>query len=101
MISGIDLISRERWEQLTKHNRTVIKDVAENSKPTGPFNMLPLMIGVANCARIVGGLPWPEDWNKDVCEKINNKTYKERLIIAGALIAAEIDRIQFLEEEYD
>jgi hypothetical protein len=28
-----------------------------------------------------------------------SKSYKERLIIAGALIAAEIDRLQYLENE--
>jgi hypothetical protein len=30
---------------------------------------------------------------------MRHKPYKERLIIAGALLAAEIDRVQYLEEQ--
>lgn len=30
---------------------------------------------------------------------MHGKPYKERLITAAALLAAEIDRIQFIEEE--
>lgn len=36
---------------------------------------------------------YPDGWDHDVCIKIISKSYKNRLIIAGALLAAEIDRI--------
>ena len=36
----------------------------------------------------------PIEWDWKVWDYMINKSYKERLIIAGALIAAEIDRIQ-------
>ncbi len=40
----------------------------------------------------------PEGWNKELHNKMMNKPYKDRLIIAGALIAAEIDRINRKKE---
>jgi hypothetical protein len=39
----------------------------------------------------------PEYWNRDRVEHMRKKTMFEKLIIAGALIAAEIDRIQLIE----
>lgn len=35
----------------------------------------------------------PEGWSLEYWESMCNKTHEERLIIAGALIAAELDRI--------
>lgn len=37
---------------------------------------------------------YPENWDKAIFDKMISKPWKQRLIIAGALIAAEIDRIQ-------
>ena len=37
------------------------------------------------------------NWDEDLWQKMCNKSYKDRLIIAGALIAAEIDRLQSIE----
>lgn len=36
---------------------------------------------------------WPQDWDEKFAEKIARKSYKERLVVAGAFIAAEIDRL--------
>ena len=41
----------------------------------------------------------PEGWDKYRWRYMIQKPYKERLIIAGALIAAEIDRIQRLNKQ--
>ena len=41
----------------------------------------------------------PNGWNIDLYKKMREKPYKERLIIAGALIAAELDRLNFLEDD--
>lgn len=38
---------------------------------------------------------WDEKWFRNLCDR----THKERFIIAGALIAAEIDRITELEKQ--
>jgi hypothetical protein len=41
-------------------------------------------------------------WDKKRLEHMRSKPYKERLIIAGAFIAAEIDRVQFMDaQEFD
>ncbi len=87
-MTGIELIAKERQEQIEKHGRTIIKDVAENSRPTGYYKMLPLLVAATNCLGTVSGLPWPDYWDKAVCEKIELKSRKDQLIIAGALIAA-------------
>jgi len=92
MKTGIELIAQERKEQIEKHGRTIEKDVIDNSR-------LQLSDAASKlCADDAGGY-WgtstlPIGWNQEVWDKMTNKPYRERLIIAGALIAAEIDRIQ-------
>jgi len=92
MKSGVELIAIERQEQIEKHDRTIESDVLEN-----------LDYQLADAARLI---MWPRivyekprGWNQRIWQKMVEKAYKERLIIAGALIAAEIDRLQFLEME--
>jgi len=97
MKSGIELIATEREEQIIKHGYTVMQDVANNSLPTGPFKMLPLKIAVGNLIGVIGGVPYPENWSEEIIEKMKSKTEIEKLIIAGALIAAEIDRLNTIK----
>ncbi len=41
-------------------------------------------------------MDFPESWRQNVVtHKMAGKNYKERLVIAAALLAAEIDRLQF------
>ncbi len=91
MKSGIELITQEREEQLGKHGRDVRSDVYYNSVSEDGY--LPLVCGAIyltddNFKRT------PSHWNKEILNKMRGKDYKERLIIAAALIAAEIDRLQ-------
>ncbi len=99
MKTGIGLITKERIEQIEKHNRSIVKDVELN-------NDKQLSIG----AEALISKDWsygfdnendfnlcPDGWDYEVWMKMYNKPYKERLVIAGALIAAEIDRIQATE----
>lgn len=90
-MTGIELIAKERQEQIEKHGRRIIDDVAYNSRGE-------LVLAATILLKQVGGIPWPKNWDKGICDRMFNKPQKERLIIAGALIAAEIDRIQKLEE---
>lgn len=95
MKTGIELIAQERKEQIDKHGRTVERDVAINSnhqlvkavismlESNGPRGM------ERNC---------PKGWDSVLWKKIVGKPYQERLIIAGALIAAEIDRLNAVVE---
>lgn len=86
MKSGIELIAQE---QITKHHRSLEFDSVHN--PSGALTM-------GACALISDGGhgyygAFPSHWSDDVCRKMINKPYLERLIIAGALIADEIDRL--------
>lgn len=94
MKTGIELIAQERKEQIEKHGRTVLQDVNFNKhhqlingaialiESNGPRGM------ERNC---------PKNWDFSIWKKMVGKPYKERLIIAGALIAAEIDRLNYGE----
>jgi len=96
MKTGIELIAEERQEQIEKHRRTIEQDVKENSH--------------YQLSTAAGMLCWvdeedfgddsngfcPVGWDSDIWNHMIGKSYKERLIIAGALIAAEIDRLQRL-----
>jgi len=88
-MTGIELIFKEREEQLTKHNRSVENDVIENGDQE-------LIMGVKALLND-DGLLFPNKWDITICNKMINKTYVEKLVIAGALIAAEIDRIQYIK----
>jgi hypothetical protein len=93
METGIELIAKERQEQIEKHRRTLQLDALNNSE-------MQLSDAAAKlCVDDAGGY-WktelcPNGWDQDVWDKMTNKSYKERLIIAGALIAAEIDRLSY------
>jgi len=91
MKTGGELIATERQEQILKHNRTVLKDTEVNDN--GELIMAAkAMLNQKEDFITVGD--FPASWDKYACEKMAAKRYKERLVIAGALIAAEIDRIQ-------
>lgn len=96
MKTGIELIAIERLEHFVKHGRTVETDHIENnhyqlSEAAGLLCHLdPEEFGddITACC--------PTGWDEAQWEKMMSKSYKDRLIIAGSLIAAEIDRIQSL-----
>lgn len=88
--TGIELIAEERREQIEKHGRTIDQDVQLNYD--GQLRQA--------AASLMGQRQTnedPEGWNTAIWVKMLKKPIKERLIIAGALIAAEIDRLQNLE----
>lgn len=90
MKSGIELIAEERQEQIEKHGRTLLKDISQNNNGQ-------LIDGAIVLTKKIVGLPFPKEWDYAICDKMYQKPLKERLIIAGALIAAEIDRLQAIE----
>ncbi len=93
MKTGIELIAIERHEQIEKHGRTIEADVKQNYEgELSYFAGLLCHINANESDTVMDFIP--PKWNKYLCKKMINKPYKERLIIAGALIAAEIDRIQ-------
>ena len=96
-MNGIELIAKERQEQLEKHGISVKNDAQFNSLMQ--FNGLP-PISIAVLGIIDDSFQHvPAHWDRVLLDKMRHKPYKERLIIAGALLAAEIDRVQYVDEQ--
>ncbi len=90
-MTGIELIAIERKEQIEKHNRSIQWD--EHVNPDGQLSRAASLL-CAEDRHTMEPEEWlPEGWDMDIWVKMWNKPHKERLIIAGALIAAEIDRL--------
>lgn len=83
--SGIELIAQEREEQFSKHKRTISQDAIDNS--IGELKHA----AVGLCTGLIEDMP--SEWGLENCKKMLAKSEIERLTIAGALIAAEIDRL--------
>jgi hypothetical protein len=80
--TGVELIANERREQIEKHSLEWDKFYNDQGQLIDAVDIL-----------IGGNGPTPVGWDVDSFRKMIGKPYKDRLIIAGALIAAEIDRI--------
>ena len=95
-MTGIELIAKERQEQIDKHGRTIEIDVLENWD---------FQLSTAACALCYEAIEEidmrndpPTNWDLELWQAMHDKPYNERLVIAGALIAAEIDRVNRLEK---
>jgi len=83
--TGIELIAQERQEQIEKHGWSLDRDqdYADGQlKQAALYCLAPHIFG------------WPNGWIIRFKDKVDNKTKIEQLTVAGALIAAEIDRLQ-------
>lgn len=88
MKTGIELISQEREEQINKHNRSIEKDVDWNYNKELSEAAWKLLSPDYEKS--------PERWGDgSTFNKMQDKSYYDRLIIAGALIAAELDRLSY------
>lgn len=83
--TGVELIAKERAEQIYKHKITVEDDCEHNQNEQ-------LAAGAA-AILTDGDSRWPLSWDTDRCARMLEKNYQGRLITAGALIAAELDRL--------
>lgn len=89
---GVQLIEKERREQLIKHNRTVADDVAQNAD--GQLSVAAGILAQKDILEEFTDNFIPTGWDETIWRKMLEKPYFDRLIIAGALIAAELDRLQ-------
>ncbi len=89
MKTGIELIAAERQEQIEKHGITTLSDSVINDN----YELRRGAIALLENDKSV----FSKFWNPTKCNKMIEKDYRERLIIAGALIAAEIDRINLIK----
>lgn len=92
MKTGIELIAEERRQQIENHYYTVETDVENNSKGQ-------LIEAAWKTITGVGFSTPPENWDEKIFKRIIKKPVKERLIIAAAWIAAELDRLNYIEQE--
>lgn len=83
-MTGAQRIAKERDEQITKHGYTKEKDQAHLS-----FEL----VSAAEAIIATDHRLWPHFWNINVYHKIQMKPRAEQLQIAGAFLAAEIDRL--------
>jgi len=94
LTSGVSLIAMERVEQIHKHHRTVRYDKGFNHE--GQLSYAAALLIAPNpfaFAREGNNYCCPSGWDRTLWLKMLGKSYRDRLIIAGALLAAEIDRI--------
>lgn len=95
--TGIELIAKEREEQINKHGRTIESDV-EINKGWQLSTVASVLVNQSFRSNRQRLTLMPENWDDLICLKMIQKPYKERLIIAGALIAAELDRLTSIED---
>lgn len=95
MKTGIELIAIERQEQIEKHGRSIEYDQANNTNAELSFAaaLLTCPRPFTHGCQEENDYGCPKGWDKELWFKMITKSYFDRLIIAGALIAAEIDRI--------
>ena len=91
-MTGIELITQERDEQITKHQKTKEHDLLKNGLAQLQAGAMGLLAGYNYD---MDKMPeTPRGWDEAMWNKALNKSTVERLKIAGALLAAEIDRLQ-------
>lgn len=90
-VEGVDKIARERAEQFIKHRRSVKDDVFHN--PNGELVVAARALMKDNPVEH----DFPESWGVAACRKMMLKPLTERYVIAGALLAAEIDRRRYIQ----
>lgn len=98
MKTGIELIAIERQEQIEKHGRTIEQDVELNSGFEKPLTKAASALTVEYGNALAAEAMKPRGWDDKIWQKMMGKSYKDRLVIAGALIAAEIDRMNMIEK---
>lgn len=81
-MTGVELIAKERQEQIEKHKWNDTDYISGELVQAALFCMKPTVY------------VWPKGWSKYFKQKIEDKCALDQLVIAGAFIAAEIDRIQ-------
>lgn len=89
--TGVQLIAEERQEQIEKHGYYISTDAQ--------FHREGELIKAALFAINPWQFEWPFHWNKQGRDKVLGKSKIDRLKVAGAFIAAEIDIEQYRQNE--
>ena len=90
-MTGIEMITKELDEMRNKHGFDVDYDMENNSAFQLRDGATYLLTGQE--------YDFPLTWGREWKEKFDRKVDKEKLAIAAALIAAEIDRLNQKDED--
>lgn len=93
-MTGIELIAKERQEQIEKHGRTVEKDVQYNEDGQLIDAILLLILSLNSDNHVALKEP-PKHWDEPIWHHMLQKTEHDKLILMGAFAAAEIDRLNY------
>lgn len=95
MKSGLDLIKEEREKQITKHGFTG----EHHANHPEWYNENQLIYAAATLSmKEINSCLVPKNWDANWFINLIKRPYKERLFIAGALIASELDRLNQLDK---
>lgn len=95
MKTGIQAFSEERQKQIDKYGFTG-KHHAEHPEWYSENQLVLAAKWLQN--KEIKAVWFPDNWDQQWFSRLCIKPYKERLIIAGALLAAEYDRLEALDE---
>lgn len=85
-MTGIELIAKERQEQIEKHGYDADNDAYYSNGE---------LLQAAKYCLESNLFSWPKSWDLRAKDKIDNKTDAERLVVGAAFISAELDRMNF------
>lgn len=85
LFTGDELISQERTDQVFKHNYPILYDISHN----GNNELIMMAEALINHKYSMS----PDNWDRGKVDKMMAKTLIQRYVLAGSLIAAEIDRL--------
>lgn len=97
MTYGVSLIAAERDTQIKVYHYTG-KNQALNVLSYGDGQLLDVAKALTDNTNARFNVK-PANWDIEWLTNIMNKPYTERLAIAGSLIAAELDRLKYLEDK--
>lgn len=95
MKRGVELIAEERQEQINKHGYGLKHDLNTNQEGQ-------LLMAAVFCITREATM-WPAGWSTEYRDELYEKPLEQRIRIAGALLAAELDRrndIEVNESDY-
>lgn len=105
MKTGIELILKERQEQINKHGWSLDHDASYSDGQLVEAALFCYEQARIKLGRIHhGNRQWPDGWIKSFEEKIINKPVIEQLTVCGAFYIAEYDRTHsyvFLQSAFE
>lgn len=84
--TGVELIAQERQKHQEK-GYTIENDVVRNNA----FQLRDYAVSLIRPAGMRAS--YPSHWDQEYCKKVDKESYANRLVKAGAAIAAELDRL--------